>query len=90
MHGYISKFLGLMVDQLWNIIFSKYETHKEGIEHYQEFINKCKVENFEELDEETYEIIKQAIKEYNKTGDIKKEFLKFYSIEVWNSMKLKY
>jgi hypothetical protein len=35
-------------------------------------------------------VIRQAIKEYNKTGDIKKDFIDRFGIDAWNDMKVKY
>lgn len=89
MKANISRFLGMLHGQLMDIFYDKYK--KTGkTDEYQKFLDKCKVENFDELDEETYDLIKQAIKEYNKKGDIKKDFVEKFGIEAWDDMKVKY
>ena len=82
--------LGFIQDNIKDIIKTEKDSYQEVINKFKKFINKCIVDDIDDLDEETYDVIKQAIKEYNKTGDIKKDFVNKYGINDWNKLKIKY
>jgi hypothetical protein len=91
MKANISGFLGIIFLQIMDILKATIKKPEDIVAAHYNLINKVStIENFEELDEETYNVIRQAIKEYNKTGDIKKDFIDRFGIDAWNDMKVKY
>ncbi|MDD3428278.1 MAG: hypothetical protein PHR42_05020 [Caldisericia bacterium] len=86
----MSYLLGIIKDNIWDIIKTEKDSHQEVVKKFKNFIKKCIVDDINDLDEETYDLIKQAIKEYNKTGDLKKDFINRYGINEWNRLNIKY